>query len=208
MAVHDDGDRATTMGAALEGNTANVREVKAMKSTGVWIVVTVALFFVAGVLAGVFIERKLIDDRLPPPPPVDDRADKRMKLEVQRLSRELSLTPEQTEAVEKILDDHKEEFDTIRTEIHGRIKGMIDRVNAQIETVLDEKQTAKFREIQERHRHRFKDCGEPRGDRHKMRFDKRRQTPGGGMHGTPGAGRKQVPGPRNGEATGTTDMFE
>jgi len=78
---------------------------------------------------------------------------------LQRLVKELKLTPEQTEQVRRILDETRQEFLRLRDEMRPRFEEIRRRSRERLRAVLTPEQQAKFEEMmrrldEERERHR------------------------------------------------------
>lgn len=82
-----------------------------------------------------------------------------------RLSEELSLTPEQLETVRGIVRQHGTELRRLREESMNQTRARIREMNAQISAVLTPEQKVKFEEVLERQRERMRRIQEERGAR-------------------------------------------
>ena len=122
------------------------------------VVVLAALALGSG-LAGVAIDRALlrpptpavafpdtafhpIESILRSPTDADRRA---IRLQ---LTRQLSLTPEQADTIDSIMNRRSGEFRALRAEIRPRVQGLVDSVHASIEQVLTPAQRDIFRRMQ------------------------------------------------------------
>ena len=66
------------------------------------------------------------------------------------LSRELRLSDQQRDSIQSIFDRQRRDTDQTLESLAPRLRARIDSTNAQIRRVLDERQRARFEEIQQR----------------------------------------------------------
>lgn len=121
-------------------------------------VVVMAAMIVAGVVAGVAIDRMLLapartavfpdtgfhplSSALRSPTPEERR---RLRAE---LSRQLALTPSQDSAFEAIMMQRAGEFSALREEIRPRVERLVSDVRSDMEQVLTPAQREQFRRLQ------------------------------------------------------------
>ena len=99
------------------------------------------------------------------------------KFVMRRLERELDLSPDQREQVQKIVQNTQERLRELRLEHEPKLNQIIDETVAEINPILTEAQREKLREVYARAKARFHEHGEGRRmDRHerKDREDGRR----------------------------------
>jgi Spy/CpxP family protein refolding chaperone len=118
-----------------------------------------AAILVAGIVAGVAIDRMLLASRartavfpdtgfhplssaLRSPTPEERR---RLRAE---LTRQLALTPSQDSAFEAIMMQRAGEFSALREEIRPRVERLVSDVRSDMEQVLTPKQREQFRRLQ------------------------------------------------------------
>jgi Spy/CpxP family protein refolding chaperone len=75
---------------------------------------------------------------------------------VDRLSRELALSPSQRTKLDSVMERQAAAFKKIREETQPRIKALVDSSHAQIDQLLTPEQRAKYAKIMEYHEERFK----------------------------------------------------
>jgi hypothetical protein len=147
-----------------------------MKETKKWIILSIVLVFITGVLAGTLVG--IITGRKMAFPP--ERApfhgapmDRSMPPEqlregfVQRLTNDLSLTTMQVRELRKIMDANEKQLMTFRDETRGKMRTMRRNMSSQIKDILNDQQKKKFDEFEKRMDRQFeKDEFEPSGERH------------------------------------------
>jgi len=134
-----------------------------MKTISKWIFVAVILFFVSGVFAGIFIQRRYLDVPPEPGPPGNQKVMRQRLLNT--MTRDLSLTGEQREKIAAIMERHEDEMEEVRNEIHRKFDSLHEQIDKEISGVLTEEQIEIYRKkIQER-AGKFGD--RKRGDRRK-----------------------------------------
>ena len=119
------------------------------------LILVLALFFAAGTLAGIVLERKVLfpaynqtvspepEPAAPapgaPPPPQGHR-----KFFIEKLTVDLDLNEEQIETVQAILEEHEEAFVSLRTEIRENFAELDYTLFTKISDALDDKQKQLF----------------------------------------------------------------
>ena len=113
--------------------------------------------FVAGGAAGGFVALRLARHQGP--------MDRFVIRQLDRMTKDLELTSEQREQVEKILRDGTEELATIRRDAIGKSGAKIREMNQKISAVLTPEQQTKFEELLKKQRERIRHFQQERGDR-------------------------------------------
>ena len=106
--------------------------------------VVVILAFVAGLLVGVAGDRLYFHRMFP------GRRDSGPGRIVERLNRELHLTPDQKSQVQKIVDAHRAHIESLMTNVRPEIRKELDATNAEIEKILTPEQRAEFEKMRAR----------------------------------------------------------
>ena len=106
--------------------------------------VVVIIAFVAGLFVGIAGDRLYFHRRFPGP---RDFGPGRI---VERLNRELHLTPDQKSQVQKIVDSHRTRIESIMGPVRPEIRKELDATNAEIEKVLTPDQRAEFEKMLKR----------------------------------------------------------
>ena len=124
-----------------------------MNSGKKWVFMTLGLFFIAGIFAGILIDRELI------PSESGKRWDKSKKCSketmLDRLTKDLSLSDKQRETVSKILEKHKLDFDTMRKELKSNFSKLHDEIDKEILEILTDEQKKKFEKYIEERKKRY-----------------------------------------------------
>ena len=132
-----------------------------MNSKASAVAVLVAVFF-AGVLSTLGVQRFTESDRDGPRYRTEANHDQRDRHRrggdraLDHLSHELDLSEEQRETVGAIMKRRWEITSELMREIEPRLRQQMDSVNAEIEEVLSEDQAARFREIMDKERRRYR----------------------------------------------------
>ncbi|HEY6843303.1 MAG TPA: hypothetical protein VI391_03990 [Thermoanaerobaculia bacterium] len=119
-------------------------------------IAVVIIAFIAGVFVGIAGDHLLIIHHLFP-----RHFGSRPILE--RLDRELHLTPQQKTQVQQILDRHRARIEAAMANVRPQIRQEIDATNAEIEKVLTPDQRAQFAKMKMRMPHRRGPGGPPPG---------------------------------------------
>lgn len=108
--------------------------------------IALAVVFVAGLVIGFAADRAylVMHGRLPMRHGPGDRMVKHL---VDRLDRELKLTPAQRTSVSAILNRSRDRIDAIYGGIRPQVRAQIDATSAEIEKVLTPEQRTKFVEL-------------------------------------------------------------
>jgi Spy/CpxP family protein refolding chaperone len=132
-------------------------------STKTTAAIALAVVFLAGLVIGVAGDRAflVLRGRLPMRHGPSDRMVNHL---VDRLDRELELTPAQRTTVTAILKRGRDRIDAIHGAIRPQVRAQMDATSAEIEKVLTPEQRTKFAELRakmERHRERPFDAPPP-----------------------------------------------
>lgn len=114
----------------------------------------VGALFLVGVLVGALGMHLYVASSAPPPGP-PTRAGSEFRggwrlapgRTLERLSRELELTPEQRGEIGRILREEREELESLRRELRPRVEGRLERTRERIRSVLDPDQVDRFDEM-------------------------------------------------------------
>lgn len=101
-----------------------------------WIVLSMVVIFAAGLVAGVFIDKHLIQKRIrrgPAPFPT-------LKI----MSKELNLTAEQEQKIREIFKNNDEKFKSLKKEMDGKLSAIRTQLKKEIDAVLSEEQRKKI----------------------------------------------------------------
>lgn len=113
-----------------------------------WIVLSLIVVFIAGVIAGVLFEDHILDKK----PRRSDRGrspDHPPTLEM--MAEELSLTDEQQEKFREIFKNNDERLKKVRGQIHELYSSLRSQLKEEIDSVLTEEQRAKFQAMIDKH---------------------------------------------------------
>ncbi|MBN1223573.1 MAG: hypothetical protein JXB23_10005 [Candidatus Aminicenantes bacterium] len=106
-----------------------------------WIVLSLVIVFVAGVVCGVLIEDLFLEN---------GKREERRERETHRfptletMAQKLKLTADQQEQIRQLFSDNEVRFKNLRTEIHERLSVIRHQSINDIKSVLDEEQNIKF----------------------------------------------------------------
>ena len=110
--------------------------------------VVVIIAFVAGLFVGIAGDRLYFHRMFP------GRRDFGSGRIVDRLNKELRLTPDQKAQVQKIVDSHRGRIESLMAPVRPEIRKELDATNAEIKTVLTPDQKAQFEKMLLRMPHR------------------------------------------------------
>lgn len=118
------------------------------------VIVGIALVFLLGVAAGALVTHRVYQKRFREitsggPPAV-------RHFLVRVLTRQLRLTPAQQVGTDDAIHDAQKEFQVIRKEVEPRVEDILNRAKERIRQQLDVEQRAKFDQIVEQHRRRWR----------------------------------------------------
>jgi hypothetical protein len=133
-----------------------------MNSGRKWMFIGICLVFIAGLFAGIVVERKFLNCR---PGLKGETREKRSKQEpLDRMTKDLSLDKEQREAVKKIFEEHKPEFEALHKQVRDNLSKLLGEMDKEILNVLNNEQKKKYEIfVKERKKHHLEDG--PRGDK-------------------------------------------
>ena len=103
--------------------------------------VVVIIAFVAGLFVGIAGDRLYFHHMFP------GRRDFGSGRIVERLNRELHLTPDQKSQVQKIVDSHRTHIEAIMSPVRPEIHKELDATNAEIEKILTPDQRTQFQKM-------------------------------------------------------------
>jgi hypothetical protein len=113
-----------------------------------WIILSLIVVFIAGVICGVLIDKNVLDKR---------KRDSRRRsstrfptLEI--MAKELSLSSEQQAQIREIFHNNEERFKGLRKDMDKRLKDIRNQLLTDIKSVLSDEQKTKFDAMIERYR--------------------------------------------------------
>jgi Spy/CpxP family protein refolding chaperone len=119
------------------------------KKARLWIIFSFLAVLAAGIAGGLFLGRSWHRGGGPsrsyrsgPPPSLD------------RLAKDLDLTPAQKEEIKKIFERNEERLKELRSQIHANLSEVRSRLKTEIDSVLTPQQREKFNALLERHMRR------------------------------------------------------
>ncbi len=121
-----------------------------------WTALALVAIFLAGGVTGWLVGLSLRHPRFRPPRRDDMVAQMRA-----RLTRELSLTPQQSEKIDPLVTQSAQELDRIRRESDERVVKLMDEMNAKLAGELTPDQVTKLAAMNERRRAMMKEHREP-----------------------------------------------
>jgi hypothetical protein len=127
-----------------------------MNTSKTWISIGICLVFIAGLFAGIVVERKCLYCHTRPREVRREKFSKKDALD--RLSKDLSLNSEQRVAIDKIFDKHRPEFEAARKDMGQKLDTLSGRMDVEISNVLNDQQKKKFAlHLKERKKHHGED---------------------------------------------------
>lgn len=108
-----------------------------------WIVFSMIIIFAAGLVAGIFIDKHIIQKKIrrgPAPFPT-------LKI----MSKELNLTLEQEQKIREIFKNNDERFKSLRKEMDGKLSAIRTQLKKEIDSVLSEEQRKKIEAMIEKY---------------------------------------------------------
>lgn len=153
------------------------------------VILATLVIFGAGVITGALALKKNIPPPVAPPPPAQPApgVDAQRRLQ-DRMKREMQLTPEQIEKLEKIFTESRERIKIIWNLLGPELQTEHRKVLDEIRAELSDQQKKKLEELLKQPRRGY--TGPPGGGRHQ---------PGEHRPGGPPSGTNSRPGPTGGE---------
>jgi len=109
--------------------------------TKLWIVFSLIIVFVVGVVGGIFFERFVLDKKTER----HARSKRHARFpSLETMAQELELSIEQQEKIREIFKKNEESFKRLRSQIHGKLSSMRTQLKDEIKSVLNEEQGRKF----------------------------------------------------------------
>lgn len=117
-----------------------------------WIVLSLIVVFIAGVISGVLIDKNLLDKR---------RHDSRRRSStrfptLEMMANELALSAEQQELIKEIFQNNEERFKQLRRDRDKNLADIRSQLLADIKSVLNEEQKARFEAMIDKYREQRK----------------------------------------------------
>lgn len=137
-----------------------------------WIIISMIVVFIAGVVSGVLIDKNMLNKRTHDPRRRSSTHFPTLKM----MAEELRLSAAQQEQIREIFQNNEEHFKNLRRDMDKRLSDIRSQLLTDIKSVLDENQKAKFdamidkyraqrkREYEERKKRQEK-SGKDRGDK-------------------------------------------
>jgi hypothetical protein len=114
----------------------------------IWMILSLIVVFIAGVICGVLIDKNMLDKR---------KHDSRRRsstrfptLEI--MAEDLALTAEQQKQIREIFHNNEERFKGLRKDMDTRLKDIRKQLLADIKSVLSDEQKTKFDAMIEKYR--------------------------------------------------------
>ena len=110
-----------------------------------WIVFSLIVVFIAGVLSGILIEQHLIDKKVKKK--TERKPDRRSSVRfptLEMMAEELGLTPEQQEQIREIFRNNEERMMKEIRSSRERYSAMRTQLRSEIKSILSEEQSQKF----------------------------------------------------------------
>jgi Spy/CpxP family protein refolding chaperone len=111
-----------------------------------WIIFSLIVAFVAGLIGGVFGDRYYLQKR-------HDRGRPRPPL-LEQMAKDLGLSADQQEQIKKIFEKNEAKLKELRTDMHDRLKSLRAELKKEIDSVLTAEQRQKIETMIEKHTHR------------------------------------------------------
>jgi Spy/CpxP family protein refolding chaperone len=108
-----------------------------------WLVLSLVVAFGAGLLGGIFGERRYFHDRRQAQMQRPQRSGSHFP-SLEQLSRELGLSAGQQDEIRKIFEDHDAEFRELRSEMNTRLGTIRSGLKSKMDAVLTPEQKTKF----------------------------------------------------------------
>lgn len=113
-----------------------------------WILLSLIVVFIAGVISGVLIDKNMLDKRTH-----DSRRRSTTRFPtLELMSEELALTTEQQAQIREIFNSNEERFKNLRRDMDKRLSDIRAQLLTDIESVLTDEQKAKFEAMIDKYR--------------------------------------------------------
>jgi len=135
-----------------------------------WIILSLIVVFIAGVICGVLIDKDILDKRKH-----DSRRRSSTRFPtIEMMAEELALNAEQQAQIREIFQNNEERFKNLRKDMDKSLKEIRSQLLTDIKSVLSDEQKAKFEAMIEKYRSQRKHEYEERKRRSdKSKNDKR-----------------------------------
>jgi DNA anti-recombination protein RmuC len=114
----------------------------------IWIILSLIVVFVAGVVCGVLLEKNMLDKR-------KQNSRRRSSTRfptLEIMAEELALTAEQQAQIREIFHNNEERFKNLRKDMDKRLSDIRKQLLLDIKSVLSDEQKAKFEAMIEKYR--------------------------------------------------------
>jgi len=126
-----------------------------------WIVLSLLAAFAAGLLGGIFWERYYFHRKRHASMARTQRSESRPP-DLEKMARDLGLSAEQQEQINKIFESNDVRLKELRSEMHNRLSGIRAEIKSQMDAVLTPEQKTKLESIIAKHREQGKRESEQR----------------------------------------------
>jgi len=135
-----------------------------------WVIFSVLVAFVAGVLGGFWVERYLVQKKRPPFGVRPPRETVHFP-SLEQMSRELGLSADQQEQIRQIFERNDASLKELRSDMHGRLAEIRAQLKSELDAVLTPEQRQKFEEMIEKYMlQRKKEFDRRKGNFERNRF--------------------------------------
>lgn len=126
-----------------------------------WIILSLIVVFIAGVVCGVLIDKNMLNKRKH-----DSRRRSSTRFPtLEMMAEELSLSAEQQAQIREIFHNNEERFKSLRKDMDNRLSDIRKQLLTDIKSVLTDEQRAKFEAMIEKYRSQRKQESEERKKR-------------------------------------------
>jgi len=113
-----------------------------------WIILSLIVVFIAGVICGVLIDKSMLNKRTRD----SHRRSSTRFPTLEIMAEELALTAEQQSQIREIFNNNEERFKGLRSDMDKRLSDIRNQLLADIKSVLTNEQKAKFEAMIEKYR--------------------------------------------------------